>query len=82
MEKKLYHKNVAMFGRAHLVNDGVQRAEEQEAPPPDQVLPQRHHVTLLLVFLAGLRPLGHGAAQLVHICQELPGQRVAGATHV
>lgn len=67
---------------SHLVNDGVQGAQQQEAPPPDQVFPQCHHVTLLLIFLACFCSLGHRTAQLMHISQELPRQCVAGSTHV
>lgn len=46
----------------HLVNDGVQGAEQQEAPSPDQVLSQCHHVTLLLIFLPCLCSLGNRTA--------------------
>lgn len=51
-----------MFKHPHLVDDGVQGAEQQEAPSPDQVLSQSHHVALLLVFLPCLRSLGHRTA--------------------
>lgn len=70
------------YGHAYLIDDGVQGAEQQKAPPPDQVLAQRHHVTLLLILVPRLCSLGHGAAQLMDVRQELPGQGVAGATHV
>lgn len=70
------------YGHSYLINDGVQGAKQQEAPPPDQVLAQRHHVTLLLILVPRLCSLGDGAAQLVDVRQELPGQGVAGATHV
>lgn len=56
----IYAEFSALF--SHLVDDGIQSAEQQEASPSDQVLPQRHHVTLLLVLVPRLGSLCHGAA--------------------
>lgn len=46
----------------HLVNDGIQGAEQQEASSPDQVLSQCNHVTFLLILLPCLCSLGNRTA--------------------